>query len=80
MVRPESEAAAAALRHGFEACGFTRVVATVQPANFASATVARKLGMGLWESESDEKLLVFKLDKATWVERATHRRGSKSRL
>ena len=76
-----SEAAAVALRHGYEACGFARVVATVQPDNIASAAVARKLGMELWESESHDKLCVFQLDRATWVERQNiRRRGPRTRL
>ena len=40
-----TEAATALLRHGFEALGLHRVVATCQPANVASWRVMEKLGM-----------------------------------
>lgn len=40
-----TEAARAALRHGFETLGFQRVLATVQEGNVASIRVVEKLGM-----------------------------------
>lgn len=40
-----SEAARAALHHGFETLGFSQVIATVQPDNRASIRIVEKLGM-----------------------------------
>ena len=62
-----TEAAAAALQHGFAQCDFHSVLATVQPANVASAAVAQKLGMKISEADSDANLLSFKLDRADWA-------------
>jgi RimJ/RimL family protein N-acetyltransferase len=60
-----TEAAGVALADAFGRCGFERVLATVQPANLASAAVARKLGMEQLDV-GDEKLLVFAVGKERW--------------
>ena len=70
-----TEAANSALADGFNRCGFERVIATVQPANLASAGVATKLGMCSIDDpqeadQNDEQnpdLLVFAITREEWA-------------
>ncbi|MBE2997720.1 GNAT family N-acetyltransferase [Nocardiopsis sp. HNM0947] len=48
-----SEAAAAAVRYGFEECGLDRIVSIVQPGNGASERIIAKLGMCLFRETVD---------------------------
>lgn len=49
-----SELAAALVTHGFETFGFTRILATVDPANTASIRILEKSGFILHDTQPDE--------------------------
>ncbi len=57
-----TEAAAALLRHGFEALGVHRIVATCQPENVASWRVMEKVGM----RREGHLRKCIQVDEATW--------------
>lgn len=59
-----TEAAAALLRHGFEALGLHRVVAACQPENAASRRVMEKIGM---RREAHFRKC-FQVDETTWLD------------
>lgn len=60
-----TEAAAAAVRFGFEGCGLDRIVSIVQPGNGASERIITKLGMRLLRETVDpgcgRRVRVFEL-------------------
>jgi RimJ/RimL family protein N-acetyltransferase len=80
-----TEAANAALTDGFNRCGFEHVIATVQPANIASAGVATKLGMRQIDAgvpgrdvadEADaqnDDIVTFAITREEWLAGATAR-------
>jgi len=49
-----TEVAGAMIAYGWRSCGLKRIIATIDPANMASANVAKKLGMRFVSTDVDE--------------------------
>jgi RimJ/RimL family protein N-acetyltransferase len=66
-----TEAASAVLAHVFEKVGENRVVARIAPANAGSISVARKLGMIIDSTCSDETTLVYAMERIQHIHSKT---------
>ncbi len=69
-----TEAAAAALRHGFEVTGLDRIVAVAKPEHRASHRVMEKLGMayeGMVEVYGGIRAVLYAISREAFLSRAT---------
>ena len=71
-----SEAAAEALRFGFEQAGLKEIFAITLPTNLASRKVMEKIGMGYRKETTWKKfdLVYYDIDRAQWQKRWQSRR------
>lgn len=65
-----TEAAKAALKHGFEQLNLNAIIGRTRPDNINSIKVLNKLNFSFWKESEDEghKILIYKLDKKAFNE------------
>jgi [ribosomal protein S5]-alanine N-acetyltransferase len=66
-----TEAAIAAVSHGFGPLGLGRIISLIRPENQPSWRVAEKLGMRIWKETVRSQLLhlVYVIEREEWLER-----------